>query len=255
MTNAGSALLTITSIVASGDFDRTNTCGGTVAPAANCTISVTFTPTTTGSRTGEVTITDNAAGSPHAVGLTGIGTNDFAIDISPASATVTAGQSATYTVTLTPQGGPFDDPISLSCSTPPFAALLCSFSPSTVTPGASPGTSTLTVSTAAPSAFLAPPFSPQDDVPLYALWLAVSGLVLVGLARAGHDFSKKRLGFYLSLGLLLASLTLISCGDVDVGGFLMGPPFPGTAPGTYTITVTGAFGSLQHSSTVTLIVQ
>src|SRR5208337_325915 len=63
----------------SGDFALVTTAsscpygGGTVAPGANCAIDVTLTPTATGSRTGTVTITDNAAGSPDATGLTGAG--------------------------------------------------------------------------------------------------------------------------------------------------------------------------------------
>jgi Subtilase family/Abnormal spindle-like microcephaly-assoc'd, ASPM-SPD-2-Hydin len=73
LTNTGSAALTISSIAASGDFAQTNTCGSSVAAGANCTITVTFTPTATGSRTGALTIADNASGSPHTVGLSGTG--------------------------------------------------------------------------------------------------------------------------------------------------------------------------------------
>jgi hypothetical protein len=36
-------------------------------------VNVTFTPTATGGRSGSLTITDNAAGSPHVAGLTGTG--------------------------------------------------------------------------------------------------------------------------------------------------------------------------------------
>src|SRR5205085_3482276 len=39
-----------------------------------CSISVTFAPTQTGTRTGSVTITDSAAGSPHTASLSGAGT-------------------------------------------------------------------------------------------------------------------------------------------------------------------------------------
>ncbi len=71
--NTGKALLSITSIVTSGDFASTTTCGTSLSAGSNCTISVTFKPTATGTRTGAVTITDNAAGSPHTVSLTGTG--------------------------------------------------------------------------------------------------------------------------------------------------------------------------------------
>jgi hypothetical protein len=64
LTNSGSADLAISGIAPSGDFAQTNTCGNTVTAGASCTISVTFTPTATGPRSGAVTITDNASGTP-----------------------------------------------------------------------------------------------------------------------------------------------------------------------------------------------
>jgi hypothetical protein len=74
LVNAGSATLTITDITASGDFSQTNNCGSTVTAAGgSCTIQVSFTPTTTGTRTDEITVTDNAVGSPHQITVTGTG--------------------------------------------------------------------------------------------------------------------------------------------------------------------------------------
>ena len=70
LSNTGTIPLEITNILASGDFSQTNTCGATLAVGANCTINITFTPTVAGTRTGSVTITDNAPGSPQTVALT-----------------------------------------------------------------------------------------------------------------------------------------------------------------------------------------
>src|SRR2546426_3142845 len=67
LTNTGTAALSITSIAASGDFSQTNTCGASVAAGANCAISVIFTPTAGGARSGSIAVTDSAAGSPHTV--------------------------------------------------------------------------------------------------------------------------------------------------------------------------------------------
>ena len=75
---------------------------------------------------------------------------DFSIAVSPTSVTVTRGEVATYTVTITPEGPSFDNPVLLSCSDLPAGAS-CAFSPGTVTPGASAVTSTLTVSTTVPN--------------------------------------------------------------------------------------------------------
>jgi dienelactone hydrolase len=74
LSDYGTAALSITSIVVSGDFSQTNTCGSSLAAGASCTISTTFKPTQTGPRTGAVSITDNAPGSPQMIGLQGTGT-------------------------------------------------------------------------------------------------------------------------------------------------------------------------------------
>jgi Abnormal spindle-like microcephaly-assoc'd, ASPM-SPD-2-Hydin len=74
LTNSGTAAMTITSISTSGDFAQTNNCGASLAVGASCTINVTFTPTTTQSRIGTLSVTDNASGSPQTVSLSGSGT-------------------------------------------------------------------------------------------------------------------------------------------------------------------------------------
>jgi hypothetical protein len=83
LTNNLSSALTVTSIAASGDFAETNTCVPSVPIKGRCTISVTFTPTATGSRTGTLTVVDSASNSPQTVSLTGTGIAP--VTISPAS--------------------------------------------------------------------------------------------------------------------------------------------------------------------------
>ena len=79
---------------------------------------------------------------------------DFAMAASPSSATVSAGQTARYTVTVTPQVGPYGSAITLACvNLPPQAT--CSFNPPTVTPGAATAQSILTITTS--SSALTPP--------------------------------------------------------------------------------------------------
>jgi hypothetical protein len=74
LTNTGTATLNISSITTSGDYHiSNNTCGATVVAGANCAVSVTFTPTKKGKRTGTLSFTDNAPGSPQTVSLTGVG--------------------------------------------------------------------------------------------------------------------------------------------------------------------------------------
>ncbi|MBB5873415.1 hypothetical protein F4553_006849 [Allocatelliglobosispora scoriae] len=73
VTNTGTLAATVSSIAASGDYTQTNTCGGSIAAGANCTVSVTFRPTATGTRTGSVTVVSSATNSPLTVPLTGTG--------------------------------------------------------------------------------------------------------------------------------------------------------------------------------------
>src|SRR5262249_34977236 len=73
LSNTGTAALAISGIATSGDFAQTNNCGTSLAAGANCTINVTFTPTATGARTGTLSVTDNAAGSPQTASLSGTG--------------------------------------------------------------------------------------------------------------------------------------------------------------------------------------
>ena len=147
LSNAGNAPLSITSIASNGDFAQSNTCTESVAPGANCAISVTFTPTAVGSRSGSLTIADDGGGGAQTVNLTGNDAGagkDFTISVSPASVTVMPGQSATYTVTVAPQNG-FDQAISLSCSGAPAGAS-CLISPSSLAQnGSSPSTATITL--------------------------------------------------------------------------------------------------------------
>jgi N,N-dimethylformamidase beta subunit-like, C-terminal/HYDIN/CFA65/VesB-like, Ig-like domain/Cep192 domain 4 len=90
LTNTGTGALTISSIAVSGtsagDYAQTNTCPTTLAANASCTISVTFSPTAAGSRSAGITVTDDAAGSPHSVALTGTGTAP-AVTLTPTSLT------------------------------------------------------------------------------------------------------------------------------------------------------------------------
>jgi hypothetical protein len=77
LTNNSGGALTISSIVGSGDFTAApagaTPCGATVAAAATCTFSVTFTPNVKGALAGVATVSDSAPLSPSLVKLTGTG--------------------------------------------------------------------------------------------------------------------------------------------------------------------------------------
>lgn len=88
--NGGNINLTITSLQITGtnrgDFGEKNNCPSSLAPNNSCQISVTFKPTTTGTRNAAVSITDNAPNSPQSVPLTGVGVLP-AVTLSPTNLT------------------------------------------------------------------------------------------------------------------------------------------------------------------------
>ena len=264
LTNTGAAAFSITSVVASpADFGQLNSCGNSLAAGASCSIGVFFDPTVSGARAGTLTITDAAAGSPQTVPLSGTG-QDFSVSAAaPASATVKAGQTAVYMLTLAPDGG-FDQPVTLTCTGAP-ANSTCAVSPNPAALNGSAATATVTVSTTAASLSLRTrpkPTAPWNIGRLRTLLLAtaLSALLLFRLNRppaAGWRIIPgtpiSRLAPILFIFALLA-LSACSGGTTTGGG-----PHPGTTPGSYTLTVTATYTSgattLSHQTNLTLVVQ
>ncbi len=148
LNNSGDVSLSISGISVNGDFAQTNNCPTSLAKGANCKINVSFTPAVSGSRTGVLSITDDAlGGSPQTVSLSGTGV-DYSVAASPTSVTLAAGQSATITVSVSALGGNYNQSVSLSCSGLP-AASSCDFSPNSGTPNSGSVNSALKVSTTA----------------------------------------------------------------------------------------------------------
>jgi hypothetical protein len=89
LTNTGGSPLTIGGIALTGpgasSFIFANTCTSTLAPAANCTIHGHFAPTTSGTLTAAITITDSANGSPQSIALSGTGVNAPVVSLTAAS--------------------------------------------------------------------------------------------------------------------------------------------------------------------------
>ena len=77
VTNTGLTTTTINSVAISGNFALTSasTCKAstTLTAGGKCTLVVTFTPAAKGSRTGQITLTDNALNSPQTIALSGTG--------------------------------------------------------------------------------------------------------------------------------------------------------------------------------------
>ena len=71
-----------------GDFAQSNTCGSSVAAKSKCTVSVTFSPQATGTRTATLNLNDGATNTPQTVSLTGTGVAQ--VTWTPASLTFAA---------------------------------------------------------------------------------------------------------------------------------------------------------------------
>lgn len=91
VTNVGNSALTISNIIADGDYSYSTTCGtlpASLASGKKCTISVTFTPTGTETSDGKLYLYSNSDGSPHTVTLGGTGTSQtlsYALKVVPSS--------------------------------------------------------------------------------------------------------------------------------------------------------------------------
>jgi hypothetical protein len=74
LTNNQTVALTSIAISTTGNFAASaTTCGASLAAKGKCTISLTFTPTATGTRTGQLRVSDSASNSPQTSTLTGTG--------------------------------------------------------------------------------------------------------------------------------------------------------------------------------------
>jgi hypothetical protein len=111
--NNGSTAITMGAITLDETTDfaiSANTCpasGSTLAAKGSCTISLTFTPTTTGAKKGAVIINDSDPTSPQIVGVTGTGTSKVVLSptsVAFATTTVSA-TSASSKITLTNSTG------------------------------------------------------------------------------------------------------------------------------------------------------
>jgi hypothetical protein len=163
-------------------------------------------------------------------------------DTGSATATVLAGQSASYTFSAAPVGdATFSSAVTFTCSNEP-ALTNCDFSPATIATGAGTTAVTLTISTCGPnlptlcesgsggdvrpSTATPPPLRPRlgqalgNARPSTLPFFTVAWVVVVGIVGIGQKSPRKpRLyGGIAAICLGLAWMALISCGGVAGGG-------------------------------------
>jgi len=174
--------------------------------------------------------------------------SDFSLSLSPANVTVpVAGDTASYQIQLTPQPI-YNTNISLAVTGLPNGTT-SAFTTNPVTlQGSSPGATTLNVTTTA-RPIPVPETAGLLVRHLYALWLPLPGLAMLGFAAAGDRRRRRIFGLFL-LCLVLGMLILLpACSHTTTQ-----PPASGTPAGTYTLTVTATSGSDSKSQSFTLTV-
>jgi hypothetical protein len=183
--------------------------------------------------------------------------SDFTISAAPSDISLTAGESASYTASLTPIAG-FKGTVTLSCGGAP-AASTCSISPSQVTlDGNDPAVASVTLTTTARSFF--PVISPQRLSPplllgkMVAMFLAY--LFVCAMVWRVACVPRKRLlmaaAVALPIALLCASCAGGSSTTNSSGGTNPPPTQQGTPQGAFMITVTGTASTLNHAANVML---
>ena len=136
VTNTGTAAITMGAITMTDSTDYTltvNTCpasGKTLAAGASCTLTVTFNPTSTGSKRGTIVINDSDPSTPQLVGLSGTGTSNVSLSLTSVTfATTAVGTTSSATkITLTNNTG-----VSITLSNPAITVTGPFVSPSSTT--------------------------------------------------------------------------------------------------------------------------
>jgi mucin-19 len=174
---------------------------------------------------------------------------DFSISMTPTSDSVKAGVPANYTITLTPLNNvPVSSPIVMSVAGLP-AKTSSTLQLQSVTPGSHAATDTFVILTTEGDPYLVNNMGVRG-FSRYGTWMPFVGLLLSGLGFRKRIRKKtKQARVLLILGLACCGFGLYGCASARNFQKL------GTPPGTYTITVTGTLGNVQHSATVSLTVQ
>jgi hypothetical protein len=171
---------------------------------------------------------------------------DFSLSSASGALTAQRGGQVMDIITITPKNGSFASAIQLSCAiSGPSPVPTCALSPASVTPGANSATSTLTIAAPAAAATLVPLSHRQLGKSLYAVWLPLMfGITVVGGSK------KLRRRYWVLCGFLLLLFLQTACGggNSSSGGGKQGPT-------NYTVTVTGASGTMRHTTQVTVTVQ
>ncbi len=251
LSNTGTASVTNLRLAITSDYAITVPCSvTTLTPGASCTVTITFTPTILGPRTGTLTLTNADSNSTTVLPLTGTGVPNETFTLTAngsatASATVKSGDPASYPLTLTPQNN-FSGTVVLNC-TPikPGQYATCSLLPSSITLSGTAQDAATTINTVTSASATA-----QNARHFNGIFLCLLPTALFFL-RKTRSYLRYR---SLFSAILLAAATLLTLNGCGSGGSLTPPDQTlRTPPGTYQYQVTAtATTGTRITQTVTL---
>jgi uncharacterized membrane protein YgcG len=263
---SGTTNLTSLTLAVTAGFRLVNSnCGATLAAGASCTVGVEFMPTNAGTVSGSLTVGSSALSAGAFVPLLGIGF-DFSIAPNGSSTqTISTGQTAYYTLAITPLNGS-QGVFTFKCgSLPPYTS--CAFNPGSEGILANTtGNEVVEIITGEPetSTRLARP-SAWPVLPL-ACGLAMLPFATLAAVRRRRIFVRMALLAILIGGVSSCTQssgglsTSFGSGTTSPGGG-SGSSSPGggggsgtTPPATYTIPVTALSNGVAHLVTLTLTV-
>lgn len=232
---------------------------GTLNAAATATVTVIVTPVAPPLPGGTVSLGNSGQAfvgqSMLASASASVTVNDFNITAAPATATVPAGVPAVFTATVTPSStSGFPDSVAIACGSGLPTGATCLPGNNNPIPNLNTGaqSSQFVINTTARVTTTTDlRHGGGPGLPLYATWLPVSGLALLGVGLGGK-LSRRRRGL---MGLLLGGvfalvLFLPGCGSTSTTTTTTGTP-----AGTYSVTVNATSGNATRSTLVTLVVQ
>ena len=213
----------------------------TLQVGSTSVVTFVVTPAAAGSYQANAIVSNNNNTNTTNTATASFVASGFSVTIAPSAQTVPAGQVAPYNVVVAPTQGVFGANVSLTCSALPTGAA-CNFTTSTITlnGGAGSASTILNLTTTAQPVSTA---AGARRGPLYAIWLTIPGMALLGLGARG----KRRRGWLMGVVALTAFCALVlvqpACHSAKTQ-----PTVSGTPSGTYPLTVTATSGSLTQTA-------
>lgn len=181
---------------------------------------------------------------------------DYSLSATPSGTTITAGNNATYTITVTPTNG-FNQSVLLSCGTVP-PGTECYWNPPALIPSGTGTTasSTLTLTSETETRLIrhAPPPSIPPGLARWTLLLSL--LTFLGAMIIGFRRSKLWLRPQLRVAVLLFAIVLVALGvgcENYVNPININPVVNGTPAGNFSILLTGTLGNSSKVTRTTMV--